>query len=163
MAWFYQDNITPRAWFKTIDEHFYGASNGSIVKFVEQFSDFGEVIPRRYVFATQMFGTYEVLKDVLKVVFAVRSDTDTAMSIRYKTDYEIRYDKTPIYSYSWRLAPRDLTHRSLKPQLFAGTAVRIPRCFHVRHFSMALINNTVNSDMSLISAQIFYRYNREDR
>lgn len=163
IAWFYLENINSRGWFYTLDDSFYGTQNGSISKFIDLFNDYGEVIPRKYTFATQNFGTYEVLKDVLKVIFAVRSDTDTAMTITYKTDYEVRVDKTPIRAYSWRLAPRDLTHRSLRPIPFAGTAVRTPRCFHVRHFSMTLTNNSINTDMSIISAQIVYRYNREDR
>lgn len=163
ISWFYFDNIKARDWFSTIDSVCYGAADGSIVKFIERFNDFGQPIMRKYTFATQNFGTYEVLKDVLKVIFSVRSDTDSAMTITYKTDYEIREDLTPIRAYGYRLAPRDLTHRSLQPMLFAGTAVRKPRCFHIRHFAMTLTNNTVNTDMSVVSAQILYRYNREDR
>lgn len=163
VSWFLFDNIRPADWFKTIDENYYIRSDGKLVKFSKAFSDFGEVIQRRYAFATMNFGTYEVLKDVLKVVFAVRSDTDSAMTITYKTDYEVRQDKTPIRAYSWRLAPRDITHRSLRPFSYAGTAIRVPRCFHVRHFSMTLTNNTINTDMSVISARVIYRFNREDR
>lgn len=163
ISWFYFENIKARDWFSTIDTNFYGSYDGSIVKFIERFNDFGEAIERRYTFATQNFGTYEVLKDVLKVIFSVRSDTDSAMTITYKTDYEIREDLTPIRAYGYRLVPRDLTHRSLRPIAFAGTAVRQPRCFHIRHFAMTLTNNTINTDMSVVSAQILYRYNREDR
>lgn len=169
MSWFYLDNINAVSWFNLPNNltnpalNFYGMSNGSIVKFVDAFNDFDEPIPRRYKFATQNFGTYEVLKDVIKVIFAVRSDTDSAMTITYESDYERRVDKTPIREYGWRLSPRDLTHRSLRPISFAGTAVRTPRCFHVRHFSMTLTNNTINTDMSIVNAQIVYRYSREDR
>lgn len=163
ICWFYMENINARSWVHTLDATYYGTANGSIAKFIEQYSDFNESIPRRYTFATQNFGTYEVLKDVLKIVFAVRSDTDTSMTILYKTDYGIRADLTPIRAYSWRLAPRDLTHRSLRPLLFAGTAIRTPRCFHVRHFQMQVYSNTINTDMSIVSAQIIYRFSREDR
>ena len=163
ISWFYFNNINARGWFKTVDTNIYFTRNGSIAKFIEQFNDFGEAIERRYTFATQNFGTYEVLKDVIRVIFSVRSDTDSAMRIVYKTDYEIREDKTPIRAYGYRLSPRDLTHRSLRPIMFAGTAVRQPRCYHVRHFAMTLINNAINTDMSVVSAQILYRYNREDR
>ena len=163
ISWFYFENINARGWLKTIDTNIYLKRDGSIVKFIELFNDFGEGIERRYTFATQNFGTYEVLKDVLRVIFSVRSDTDSAMRITYKTDYEIREDKTPIRAYGYRLSPRDLTHRSLRPVPFAGTAVRQPRCYHIRHFAMILTNDAVNTDMSVVSAQILYRYNREDR
>lgn len=175
LSWFYFENVPVRGWFKTDSEGLYLTATGALVRFFKQFSDFGEPIQRKYTFATQNFGTYEVLKDVLKVVFAVRSDTDSEMDVTYYTDYERRKDLTPIRAWSWKLVPRDseritpqpepynLEHRSLLPIPFAGTAVRKPRCFHVRHFSMILTNNTINTDMSIISAQIIYRYMKEDR
>lgn len=163
MTWFYFDNILPVAWFNTESENFYLLANGSIAKFIDQFNDFGEAINRRYRFATLSFGTYEVLKDVLKVVLAARSDTDSEMRLTYSTDYEEREDLTPVRAYSWRLVPRNLTLRCLRPMKFAGTAVRLPRCFHVRHFAMTLSNSTLNTDMSIIQAQVFYRYVRDDR
>ena len=46
---------------------------------------------------------------------------------------------------------------------YAFTAIRVPRCFHVRHFTMTLYNDELYSDMSLVGAQIVYRYNRKDR
>lgn len=163
LSWFLFDNITPVCWFHTEAGSYYGRTDGSLVTFANRFSDFDEPIVRRYTFATQAFGTYEVLKDVLKVIFAVRSDTNTLIRITYKTDYEEREDLTPINAYSYSLVPRNLSFRNLNVLVFAKTAVRMPRCFHVRHFSMTLENSTKNTDMSVISAQIIYRYMREDR
>ena len=166
LSWFFFDKIRPMSWFKTISDTYYGLFNGSVSKFIDEYNDYGEIIARRYTFATQNFGTYEVLKDVLKVIFAVRSDTDSAMTVVYKTDYEVRTDKTPVRAYtgnSWRLVPRDLHLRNLSPLPFAATAVRKPRCLHIRHFQMTLTNNTINTDMSIVSAQIVYRFVREDR
>jgi len=133
------------------------------VKFVDAYHDFGEPMLRRYTFATQRFGTYDVLKDVVRVIFAVRSDTDTIMNITYKTDYETRDDLTPIRAWAWKLVPRNLSYRSLKVIPYALAAIRKPRCFHVRHFTMTIYNNELYSDMSLVSAQIVYRYSRGDR
>ena len=163
VSWFLFDNIRPIDWFKTVSDNYYIRADGKLVKFSTQFSDFGDVIHRRYTFATMNFGTYQYLKDVLKVVLAVRSDTDSAMTLTYKTDYEVRQDLTPILAYSRRLSPRDLTHRSLRTIPFSGTAIRTPRCYHVRHFQMTLTNSTINTDMSVISARVVYRFNREDR
>lgn len=163
LSWFFFDNIRPISWFSTENEHYYGRADGALVKMVDAYSDFGVAIPRRYTFATQAFGTYDVLKDVVRVIFAVRSDTDTIMNITYKTDYEARDDLTPIRAWAWKLVPRNLSYRSLKVIPYALTAIRKPRCFHVRHFTMTIYNDELYSDMSLVSAQIVYRYSRGDR
>ena len=163
LSWFYFENISPVAWFSTESDKFYGRADGSLVKMVDEYHDFDEPIMRRYTFAAQNFGTYDKLKDVVRVIFAVRSDTDTIMRIQYNTDYEEREDLTPIMAVSWRLVPRNLRYRSLKVVPYAFTAIRKPRCFHIRHFAMTIYNNELYSDMSLVSAQIVYRYSRRDR
>ena len=163
LSWFFFTNIRPVSWFHTEDANYYGRADGSLVQFENVYADFGEPMLRSYTFATQNFGTYDVLKDVVRVIFAVRSDTDTTMQITYKTDYETRDDLTPIKAWSWKLVPRNLSLRCLKVMPYAFTAIRKPHCFHVRHFTMTLSNNVLYSDMSLVSAQIVYRYNRRDR
>ena len=174
LSWFYFTNINARGWFTVVDQYYYMTANGSLSKFVKGYHDYSYIDPedgqkkngpiqRRYVFATQFFGTYEVLKDVLKVIFAVRSDTRTYMTITYMTDWEQRQDLTDIDVMAWMLVPRDLRYRCLRPLPYAFTAVRIPRCFHIRHFQMKLENNTADQDMSLVSAQIIYRYSREEK
>lgn len=175
LSWFYFTNIYPRGWFKTIDSvqnnknvAYYGRADGSIVQMISDFYDFMDgddylPIHKKYTLATQNFGTYEVLKDVLKVVIAARSDTNSVMDITYKTDYETRKDLTPIRSYSWVLVPRNMLYRYIGVRPFAGTFIRDPRCINIRHFSITLENNEPLCDMSLISMQIQYRYGKEDR
>ena len=163
LSWFFFDNIQSISWFTDDVTHFYGRADGALVKFVERYADFGTGYSRRYQFATQHFGTYDVLKDVVRVIFAIRSDTDTTINITYKTDYEERDDLTPIRGWGWKLAPRNLKKRSLRVIPFAATAIRTPRCFHIRHFTMILTNNEADSDMSVVGAQIVYRYHRRDR
>ena len=97
------------------------------------------------------------------MVFQTRSDTDTKIRITYRSDYETRRDLTDIESFSWRLCPRDLTHRYLGVPQFALTAVRKPGCRHVRHFTMTLENHEAFRDMSLVGAQIYYNYQGRDR
>jgi len=163
LSWFYFTNINAKAPVQRHDDICYFDAGGSIVEFVTEFADFGQIIPRKYAFSAQSFGTYEVLKDVLKIIFTVRSDTDSAMTITYKTDHETRTDLTPIRAWGYRITPRNLSHRSLRPIIFNLSAVRVPRCYHIRHFQMILTNNTIYSDMSLVNAQVIYRYSREDR
>lgn len=174
LSWFHFSNINARGWFWKVDDKYYLTESGSLSVFVNAFHDYTYIDPedniekngpieRKYVFATQFFGTYEVLKDVLRVVFAVRSDTHTYMSITYDTDWESRKDLTDIDVIGWWLVPRDLRFRCLKPLRYAFTAIRKPRCFHVKHFQMTIENNNADQDMSLISAQIVYRFSREER
>ena len=174
LSWFYFNNINARGWFRKVDDKYYLTESGSLSVFVNAFHDYTYIDPedniekngpieRKYVFATQFFGTYEALKDVLKVVFAVRSDTHTYMVITYDTDWESRKDLTDIDVMGWWLVPRDLRFRCLKPLRYAFTAIRKPRCFHIKHFQMTIENNNADQDMSLISAQIVYRFSREER
>lgn len=122
-----------------------------------------QAIEKVYQFPAIFFDTYERMKDVMKVLFQVRSDTDTEVQIQYKSDYGTRDDATQIQSYSWRLSPRNLAYRYLGVQRFAKVAVRRPGCRHIRHFSMRLWNNKPGQDLSLISAQIYFRYVGVDR
>lgn len=164
LSWFYFDNIQPVAWLKIPDITMYLSSDGGLVKLTPgDYADFGEAIYRKYKFATQSFNTYEVLKDVVKVILVVRSDTNSTMDLWYETDYEYRQDLTPIRAFTYRLSPRNLSYRILGVIKYAQSCIRKPGCFHVRHFTMLLENNVAYTDMSIVGAQIFYRYAGGDR
>ena len=100
---------------------------------------------------------------MLWCIFAVRSDTDSEVDIRYDSDFETRWDKTQIRSLSWRLAPRNLAHRCLSRQRFAHVARRRPGCRHVRHFAMRLTNSQPAQDLAIVSAQVAWRYLGRER
>ena len=104
-----------------------------------------------------------VLKDVVKVILVVRSDTNSTMQLTYETDYESRKDLTPIRAYSYQLSPRNLSYRALSVVKYAQACIRRPGCFHIRHFTMTLENNVAYTDMSVVGAQIFYKYAGGDR
>lgn len=163
-SWFYFTNIHGTAYIRTAAAEWYHlARDGSINVFRRNFSDFNGAIDKVYRFATQHMGSYDRLKDVVGAIFTVRGDTDTDISIRYSTDYEDRYDLTPIKSYTWRLSPRNLEFRYFGVRRFATVARRRPGCRHIRHFSMTLSNNTYGTDMSVVSAQLFYKLQGRDR
>lgn len=163
LSWFYFTNMNMRGWFRTYEQTLFGLPEGTIGMWDSVLTDFGEPIVKKFTFATQFFETYEVLKDVLKVILVVRSDTGTAVDITYVTDYETRKDKTPIIAFNWEFVPRDLTMRFLGFQKFAVASVRRPGCFHVRHFGMVLENSEPYRDLSLVGAQVVYRYSGGDR
>lgn len=113
----------------------------------------------------QDFSTYEVLKNVEKVIFVTKSSGDSTTNIEYETDYDLRTDLTPLTTYGTTVwVPRDLTQgRRLKFLRFALTAVRKPRCLHVRHFCIRLRNANRNEDFAFVSAQIYYTLQGVDR
>lgn len=162
-SWFPQDNIRGVAFFGYPGKVCHLDAAGRVTRFDRTFVDYDLSIDKVYHFPAMFFNTYERLKDVVKVIFSVRSDTDTDVDILYETDYENRKDLTSIQSYSWRLVPRNLAYRCLSVQKFAKVAVRKPGCRHIRHFSMRLRNNEPGQDLAIISAQVYYKFVGVDR
>lgn len=162
-SWFYFTNIGAVAFFQQEQTLHHLRGDGRLTRMERTYADYNGPIDKVYRFATQHFGSYDRLKDVRRVVFQTRSDTDTAITITYRTDYGERKDLTDITSYCWRLVPRDLTHRYLGVPRFALVAVRKPGCRHVRHFTMTLENHEAFRDMSLVGAQVYYNYQGRDR
>ena len=163
-SWFYFDSVAAVAFLRD-DTHrvYHLAGDGRITKFERNFCDYNGPIEKVYQFPTQLFGTYERLKDVLYTIFSVRSDTDTEITVQYDTDYETRLDKTNIESRSWRLVPRNLSHRVLTVPRYALVDKRKPGCRHVRHFALRLSNNKAAEDLSIVSAQVYYRHSGRER
>lgn len=162
-SWFYFTNIGGAAFFRTVDKSYHMDARGRVTVFSRTFLDYWQAIDKVYQFPPQFFDSYDRLKDILYCIFTVRSDTDSVVDIQYDSDYETRNDKTEIRSLSWRLIPRNLAYRCLSIQRFAHVARRKPGCRHVRHFSVRLENNEPAQDLSIISAQIYFRYLGRDR
>ena len=162
-SWFYFTNIDGAAFFRTVDKSYHLDARGRVTVFNRTFLDYWQAIEKVYQFPPQFFDSYDRLKDILYCIFTVRSDTDSVVDIRYDSDYETRHDQTEIRSLSWRLVPRNLAYRCLSIQRFAHVARRKPGCRHIRHFSVRLENNEPAQDLSIISAQIYFRYLGRDR
>lgn len=162
-VWFYFNNIGAAAFLSAGKNTLHMDSAGRITAMHRNYRDYDAPIRKKYRFAAQYMGSYDRLKDVTGVIFTVKGATDTVIRITYETDYEKREDLTPVRSTSWRLSPRNLLFRDLSFHKFATVARRNPGCRHVRHFTMALENNETGTDMAVISAQVFYRYQGRDR
>lgn len=162
-SWFYFTNIRAADFFSAGQRLHLLRTDGRILRFARTYADCNGPIDKVYTFATEHFGSYDRLKDVRRVVFQTRSDTDTKIAVTWRSDYESRRDRTDIESFCWRLSPRDLTHRYLGVPQFAIAAVRRPGCRHIRHFTMTLENHEAFRDMSLVGAQIYYNYQGRDR
>lgn len=158
-VWFHYTNIKGVAFIVHVETLYHLSADGGATVFErEHFADYGNAIPKVYQFATQMMGSYDRLKNVMSVMFVVRSGTNTVADILYITDYERRNDLTPLAIFRWALVPRNLAFRYLGVGDFASVFRRRPMCRHVRHFTMRLSNSVIDADLSIISAEMFYNY-----
>ena len=163
-SWFYFTAVPGVAFFQDDARRRYHLDEqGRVTRFERVFSDYDGGIEKVYQFPTCHFGAYHRLKDVTDILVAVRSDTDTDITITYHTDYERRQDRTMIRSYSWRLSPRNLAQRYLGVSRYAHVVRRKPGCRHIRHFSMTFSNDRPGSDLAVVSAQICYKFQGKER
>ena len=135
---------------------------GRVTRMANVFSDYNAPIAKKYTFPVMFFSTYDRLKDITSVIFALKSSSKSAVTVTYKTDWEERADKTDLETRAWSLVPRDLSYRDLACGQPTQVFRRRPGCRHVRHFQMILENNE-SRDMGVIFAQIFYKFQGRER
>lgn len=168
-SWFFFTNINAVAFLVYNEDVWHVDGQGRLTHFERTFADYGTdeenaaAIDKVYQFATQFFGSYDHLKNVNSIIIAMRSDTNGTTTLQYITDYERRYDLTPLKVRHWLLSPRNLSYRSLAGRGFAEVFRRRPMCRRVRHYTMRLENNAIGEDLSVVSAQIFYNFQGKDR
>ena len=163
-SWFYFTNINAMSFIVKEEEVWHVDTKGRITHFERTFADYNSLpIDKAYQFSTQYFGTYDSLKNVNSVIITMRSDTNGTSTLQYITDYERRYDLTPLKVRHWLLSPRNLTYRSLAGRGFAEVFRRRPMCRRVRHYTMRLENNSIGEDLSIVSAEVFFNLQGKDR
>lgn len=163
-SWFYFTNIRAMAFIVKEEDVWHVDTKGRITHFERTFADYNSLpIDKAYQFATQYFGTYDNLKNVNSIIITMRSDTNGTSTLQYITDYERRYDLTPLKVRHWLLSPRNLTYRSLAGRGFAEVFRRRPMCRRVRHYTMRLENNSIGEDLSIVSAEVFFNLQGKDR
>lgn len=168
-SWFFQTNINPVCFFQDSTNRTYHLdAKGRVTRFGRFFTDYGEAIDKLYQFPVMNFGAYDRLKDVIQVILATRSDTETQIKIQYDTDYETRADLTEIYTWAWTWKNLDLGiqilgYYNLEAPRYARVAKRKPGCRHIRHFTMTLSNASPGEDLAVVSAQVFYRFQGRER
>lgn len=157
-SWFYWNHIPTRGLFHDQQHNVYSLdrTDSAIQRFMHVNNDNGNAIDKIYQFPTLNFGTYERLKDVTDVVAALRSDVPSTVSLRYDTDYETRFDLTPLV-----VSPGN--GLTISGRRLVQPFKRRPKCRHVRQFGLTLRNNTAGEDLALVSMQIFYCFNSNER
>ena len=143
LSWFYFDGLQSSAC--VMGEDGTVGNDGTVYRFSEEDpADFESMV----ALPVRNFGTYEVRKDITKVIFALDDGNQGKVAVEYVTDHERRTDRTPLICGSGGDGP------------FAEVFVRKPRCLGVRHFLCRL---RTEGRMAFASAQVFYRYRGEER
>ena len=162
-SWFYFDNIPAVAFCLKQNLLWHMDGQGRLSRFRRTFMDYDKAIEKKFHFAFQHFGTYDRLKDVSTVLLMIRSDVSSNVRVTYHCDYGSWVDKTNLVARSFSLVPRDLSFRDLTVSSLAAVFRRRPGLRHVHHFAMELDNNAPGEDMSIVSAQVFFKYQGRER
>lgn len=162
-VWFRFSGFDAPNFFSAHGVTYHLSASGRVTRLGGYFSDYGGAIRKVYAFPTRNFGGYDLLKDVRTVLFSTRKDTPHNTAITYRNDYEARQDRVNLVTEGYdRLSERDLTERDLSVPLTVAAFRREPMCRHVRHFSMTLENNEAGKDLSILSAEMQYRFSGRD-
>lgn len=163
-SWYYMTNIHAIAFASEYERFWHLNAGGRLTEFVRNYMDYeGKPIDKSYRFAMQYFGGYDRLKNVNSLIIVMRADTSSTAQLQYITDYEERYDLSPLVHLAWSLVPRDLTFRMLAGRGLGAAFRRKPMCRRVRHFAMELTNRVPGQDLNIVSAQVFYNYQGRTR
>lgn len=163
-SWFFHKGIQGLGFIPEANDVLYEVLySGTIAQFLPVYMDFGEPIEKIYEFPPRNFGSYDRVKNIKSVLFETRGDAHSNTQVTYMCDYGNRTDPTSLRSYAWTLVPRDLSFRDLSSIPFASVFRRKPGYHNIRHLKMKLYNNETGTDLSIVSAQIFYEFRGRQR
>ena len=168
-SWFYFEGIGAVSFFADLEHDLYHLDElGRVTKFMRNWHDYGNAFEKRYQFPVLNFGGYERKKDITSLLLAVRSDTESTVTLQYDTDYETRLDQTEINTWHWEwkdvaLEETILGYYNLETARYAKVVRRNPGCRNIRHFTLTLSNAEPGQDLAIVSAQIFYRFKGKER
>lgn len=152
LCWFYANGMHC-AGFAQSAEKIYSVRESNeekyLTTFVDNCSDFGEPFEKIIRTQTQVFGTFEAMKNVDIAILTFHSANRVTAKVEYITDYYVREDDTTIDSKYETENTNGLNPICVR--------VRKPKCLHVQQFAIRLSNHDLN-DLNLISAQIFYSF-----
>lgn len=139
LSWFYFENLRSAA--TAFGTHNVVGQDGVLYRFEENEADFESVL----ALPVRHFGTYEMRKNISKVIFALEDGEAGEIAVEYITDHGVRIDPAPLRCRGSR---------------FAEVFVRRPRCLGVRHFLCVL---RTTGKMAFASAQVHYVLRGKER
>ena len=156
-SWFYLTNTNAVALIREAGEIYHIDGQGRLSGLHNEYNDYGEPIERVFRFPTMNFSSYDCRKNVNSVLLTLGAYEVENTSLLYLTDYETRQDLTNLqvvdaetYEAQRTVGTRPQSERT--PAVFR----RRPMCRRILHFTMMLINENLNEDLELISAQVFF-------
>lgn len=161
--WFYFTGIGGIAWWSRGGKRYHLNDAGQVTVMEGCRSDYGGPIAKVFRFPKRNFGTYLRRKRVLWAFFTLGTTVESEVQVRYSSDWESREEPVPIRVKGGSLVPRDLTERDLGVDQGTVVACRRPDCRNLRHFAMEVRNETAGEDLAIFSAQILWRYGKEER
>ena len=139
LSWFYFENLRPAAC--PFEANGMVGRDGVLYRFDENEVNFESVL----ALPVRHFGTYEMRKNISKIIFALEDGEEGEIDVEYITDHGIRTDPAPLRCRGSR---------------FAEIFVRRPRCLGVRHFLCVL---RTTDKMAFASAQVHYVLRGKER
>ncbi len=164
LKWFYYENINASC-FAIIDrELYYGDRlSGKLVKFIENYNDFG--LPIKAVWRSKVFNfdLAEWEKTVQKIWFETRAGNNTTLNMKFITDSDTQIDSEFIKTKSYSYKGYSYLAYSYAIYTFAVTIMKEPKLSKIIRFQVEFSNDELNSNLSLMSLIIKYSLDGETK
>jgi hypothetical protein len=162
LIWFYYTNMSARAWHYSSREIYYADRDiGQLVRFHDNYNDFGEAIDGRWKTKLFNFGVIERKKDVPELVFTTRAVGNSTIQVIYYNDNGEQLENTAVpvsglKSFDWD--DIDWDSFTWDVQRYAYPIRLRPKIKKINYFSAEFRNNVLNENLSVLSLVIKYTF-----
>jgi hypothetical protein len=162
LIWFYYTNVNAAHWHYSSREIYYADRDiGQLIKFQDNYNDFGSAIDGRWKCKLFNFKTIERKKDIPELWFTTRAVGDSTIEVIYYNDNGEQLDTASVpvsglKSFNWD--DFDWDDFTWDVQRYAPTIKLRPKIKKVEYFSVEFRNNVVNENLSILSLVIYYKF-----
>lgn len=157
LKWFFYNNINANCFLVVDRELYYGdRDTGNVVKFINNYNDFGEPIYAYWKSKLFNFDLPEWKKTIEEYTFSTRSGTNTQIDVMLYDDGNETSDAIPIKSKSFSWVGFKWSEFSWKVYRFPISVRRKPKLKKIINFQIMFSNNELNKNLSIMSLVIPY-------
>ncbi|MDD4566152.1 MAG: hypothetical protein PHE79_11845 [Eubacteriales bacterium] len=165
LIWFYYTEINAKSWAYIDRETHYGdRTAGQIVRFQDNYNDFGAAIDAFWKSKSFDFGSPNWLKTILDMYFSTRSGSNTTLTFTLEDDRNVKPKAITIKSnsFSWANAKfwSELMWKVFRFQISKHIKVMAKNTVN---FQVTVSNNQLNKNLSLMSLTLSYTADRKVR
>jgi hypothetical protein len=165
LIWFYYTEINAKSWAYIDRETHYGdRTAGQIVRFQDNYNDFGAAIDAFWKSKSFDFGSPNWLKTILDMYFSTRSGSNTTLTFTLEDDRNVKPKAITIKSnsFSWANAKfwSELMWKVFRFQISKHIKVMSKNTVN---FQVTVANNQLNKNLSLMSLTLSYTADRKVR